>query len=68
MKHQIKNIHKGSGCGLVGRASLPISEVRSSNPVISKNLYLTFMVNCIEKTKIKNKRWGMVLLKKSKKN
>ena len=38
--------------------SLPISEVRGSNPVIGKNLYRTFTVNCIEKTKIKKKRPG----------
>ena len=36
--------------------SLPIQEVCSSNSVISKNLYWTFTVNCIEKTKIKKKR------------
>ena len=34
---------------------LPIPEVRGSNPVIGKNLYGTFTVNCIEKTKIKKK-------------
>ena len=39
--------------------SLPIPEVRSSNPVISKKLYRTFTVNCIEQTKIKKKRPGM---------
>ena len=39
--------------------SLPIPEVHGSNPVISKNLYRTFTVNCIEKTKIKKKRPGM---------
>ena len=39
--------------------SLPIPEVRGSNPVISKNLYRTFTVNCIEKTKIKKKRPGI---------
>ena len=39
--------------------SLTIPEVRSSNPVIGKNLYRTFTVNCIEKTKIKKKRPGM---------
>ena len=38
--------------------SLPIPEVRGSNPVISKNLYRTFTVNCIENTKIKKKRPG----------
>ena len=35
---------------------IPIAEVCSSNPVISKHLYCTFSVNCIEKTKIKKKR------------
>ena len=46
--------------------SLPIPEVRSSNPVIGKNLYRTFTVNCIEKTKINKKRPGMAhFLKKT---
>ena len=38
--------------------SLPIQEVRGSNPHIGKNLYNEhlFTVNCIEKTKIKKKR------------
>ena len=36
---------------------LPNPEVRSSNPVICKNLHWTFTgFNCIEKTKIKKKR------------
>ena len=35
--------------------SLPLPEVRGSNPVLGKNLYSTFTVNCIEKTKIKKK-------------
>ena len=43
---------------------LPIPEVYGSNPVIGKNLYWTFTVNCIEKTKIKKKRPRMGLLKK----
>ena len=43
---------------LVERSVL-IPEVHSSNPVIGKNLYWTFTVNCIEKTKIKKKRPGM---------
>ena len=38
---------------------LSIPEVRGSNPVIGKILYLTFTVNCIEKTKIKEKRPGL---------
>ena len=38
---------------------LLIPEVRSSNPVNNKNLYWTFTVNCIEKTKIKKKMPGM---------
>ena len=33
--------------------SIPIPEVRGSNPVIGKNLFWTFTVNCIEKTKMK---------------
>ena len=39
---------------------LPIPEVCSSNPFISKKNYWTFTVNCIEKTKIKKMRPGMV--------
>ena len=39
--------------------SLPIIEVRGSNPVIGKKLYWIFTVNCIEKTKMKKKRPGM---------
>ena len=41
--------------------SLPIPEVRGSNPVIGKNLYWTFVYCqlCIKKTKIKKKRPGM---------
>ena len=39
--------------------SLPIPKVRSLNPVIGKNVYLTFSVNHIEKRKIKKKRLGM---------
>ena len=35
---------------------LPIPEVCGSNPVIGKNIYRTFTVNCTEKTKIKKKR------------
>ena len=50
------------------KQSLPTSEVRGSNPVIGKLLYRAFnclpTVNCIEKTKIKKKRPGMVLFKK----
>ena len=48
--------------------SLPITEVRSSNPVIGKNLFIywTFVYCqlCVEKTKIKKKRPGMAHLKK----
>ena len=47
---------------------LPIPEVRGSNPVIGKNLYRTFTVNCIEKTKIKKKRPGMAHFFKKKLN
>ena len=48
--------------------SLPIPEGRGSNPVIGKNLYLPFTLNCIERTKIKKKRPGMVpFLKKTNK-
>ena len=37
---------------------LLIPEVRGSNPVIGKNLYIEhlFIINCIEKRKIKEKR------------
>ena len=46
--------------------SLPIPEVRGSNPFISNNLNLTFTVNCIEKRKIRKKRPGMAhFLKKN---
>ena len=38
--------------------SIPIPEVRSSNPVIGKKLYWTFTVNFIEKAKIKQKVAG----------
>ena len=38
--------------------SLPILEVRSSNPIFIKNIYQP-LVNCIEKMKIKKKRSGM---------
>ena len=34
---------------------LPIPDVRGLNPVIGKNLYSTFTVNCTEKGKIKEK-------------
>ena len=47
--------------------SLPIPEVRCSNPVIGKNLYQTLTVNCIEKTKIKKKRPGMAIFYKKEK-
>ena len=49
--------------------SLPIPEVRGSNPVIGKNIQLTFTVNSIEKTKI-NKKWPRMahFYKKSLKN
>ena len=46
--------------------SLPIPEVRSSNPVIGKNyLYRPFVSYqlCIEKTEIKKKRPGMAHFK-----
>ena len=52
--YKINNL--GSGCGSVGRAVASIPEVCGLNPVISKHLYWTFTVNCIEKTKIKKKR------------
>ena len=39
--------------------SLPITEVRSSNPAIGKNyIEHLFTVDCFEKTKIKKKRPG----------
>ena len=41
--------------------SLPIPEVRGSNPVIGKKFILN---NCIEETKIKKKRPGRAQLKK----
>ena len=39
--------------------SLLIPEVRGSNPFIGNVLYCTFILNFIEKTKIKKKRPGM---------
>ena len=38
--------------------SLSIPEVRGSNPVIGKNLYWIFTVNCLEKMIIKKKEAG----------
>ena len=38
--------------------SLPIPEVRGSNPVIDNKLYSTCTLNCIEETKIKVKEAG----------
>ena len=49
---------------LLVERSIPIPEVRGSNPVIGKNLFWTFTVRCIEKTKIKKKRSGLAHLKK----
>ena len=45
--------------------SLPIPEVRGSNPVIDKLLYCTFTINCIDKTKIheRGREWPNFLLK-----
>ena len=55
----------GSGCGVWAvdvaqllERSLPTPEVRSSNPAIGKLSYGMFTVNCIEKTKIKEKDAG----------
>ena len=45
--------------------SLPISEVRGSNPVIGKNLYGTFTVNCIWKNENKVKQAGNGPFKKT---
>ena len=39
--------------------SLQTTEVRGSNPVISKLLHITLYINCKEKMKIKKKRGGM---------
>ena len=68
-RNNAKNFYKVNMLGEVVVAqlverSLPIPEVRGSNPVIGKNLYRTFTVNCIEKTKIKKKRPGMAHFKK----
>ena len=41
------------------KRSLSIPDVRGSSPVIGKHLYWTFIVNCINKTKIKKKRPGL---------
>ena len=45
VKTDAENVFKqlfclGSGCGSVGRAVLPIPEVRGSNPVICKKLFI----------------------------
>ena len=56
----------GSGCGSVAGV---VPEVHGSNPVIGKNLYWTFAVSCIEKTKIEKRgRVLPILRKKSKIN
>ena len=47
--------------------SLPVPEVRGSNPVIGKNLFksnIFYCQLCIEKTKIKKKRLGVAIFKK----
>ena len=44
---------------------LAIPEVRNSNPVISKNLYWMFTVNCIKKTKIEKKGRDWPIFKKT---
>ena len=43
------------------KRSLPAPELRGSNPVIGKLLYIErlFTFNCVEKTKIKKKKQGM---------
>ena len=53
------------GCGAGGRAVASTPEICGSNPVIDKfiNSQLWFK-NCIEKTKIKKKRPGIVHFKK----
>ena len=38
--------------------SLPIPEIRGSNPVIGKLIFINCFKNCIEKTKIKEKEAG----------
>ena len=45
--------------------SLPFPEVRGSNPVIGKNLYGTFTVNCIWKNENKVKQAGNGPFKKT---
>ena len=64
-KKQYLTTRPGSGCGSVGRASFPKAEVCSSNPVIGEIL---FIINCIEKKKIKKKEAGNGPLKKSRLN
>ena len=44
---------------------LPTPQDPSLNPVIDKKLYWTFTVNCIEKKKIKKKRPGGPIFKKT---
>ena len=57
--HNLATIRAVDMAQLVWRP-IPISEVRGSNPVIGKNLHIEhlFTVNCIEKTKIKEKEVG----------
>ena len=64
IKFEMRNCFSGAvvGARLVEHL-LPIPEVQGSNLVIAKNLYWTFSVNCIEKTKIKKNRPGMAHLK-----
>ena len=60
---QTKEIRGSSCVAQLVEQSLPIPEVRRSNPVISKNLFKNwtffYCQPCIEKTKIKKKTPGM---------
>ena len=49
------NVHGAVVVAQLVERSLPIPEVRGSNPVIGKIYWTFFTVNCIEKTKIKKK-------------
>ena len=54
----------GSGCGSVGRMVASDSRGPQFESSHCKNLHCTFTVNCIEKTKIKNKRPEWSIFKK----
>ena len=46
----------GIGCGAVGRASLPTSEIRGSNPVVGEILFITYQLYWKDDNKEKRAR------------